>query len=191
MRDPMSMAGSLWRLGVSLGMCFLGFLIASHFTERRSALFMAVLISPLTLPWLLPGVLGFFPALVRFSRAMSLEKWQGRYYEFEGRQVRVEEVDGAIWIALKDVRKAARLSVHHVEIARFNPDDCLILPESRTVGVNETALLAWLSALRGRQVAAFRLWLERDVLPPIHRRRNGERLVPPAFEAPAEESPKE
>ena len=44
--------------------------------------------------------------LARHAAGTAMEPWHGRYYEFEGTQVRVFEEDGRLWFVLIDVAHA-------------------------------------------------------------------------------------
>jgi hypothetical protein len=104
-----------------------------------------------------------------------LRKWQGRYYEFGGVQIRVLEHKGALWFASDDVISSTGI-----------PAAGRTLLESTSIPVDDAGELAFLDIgsletvlLRHRSPEAtrFLLWAQRDVVAPHERRKSGA-LVP-------------
>ena len=98
------------------------------------------------------------------------EKWQGRYYEFNSRQIRVLEEDERLWFSAADVVKACDLAVV--------PET---LPRVRTVENLPCLGFEDIEALHGthggEELGRFLLWARRYVITPWERKRSGA-LVP-------------
>lgn len=182
MRDPMTLTGALVRLVLGIGAYLCLLLWGLHHRDEPAALITLVVCAPLVIPLVVPGLLGFFPALWRLGGERALGSWHGRYFEFEGRQIHIEVIGGKVWVALDDVRVAAALSVHDPELTRQGDDAYCALREVRMRAIADVALMDLLLRRRSAQAARFRRWLQRDVLPPLYRRAQGSRPVPPTFE---------
>jgi hypothetical protein len=104
-----------------------------------------------------------------------LRKWEGRYYEFDGVQIRVLEHAGALWFAADDVVTSTGLPVVGGTLL-----------EATTIPVDESAKLPFLdlAALekvlmrhRSPESGRFLLWAQREVVAPYERKKTGA-LVP-------------
>jgi hypothetical protein len=113
------------------------------------------------------------PAIKRAGERAALEKWGGRYYVFDGSQIRFCLIDGTVWIVEADVRKfiappvTARekrlLGAHHA-----------IIPGIRQFGYSEHGLLRLLTVRlqrRGgeRESIKFLSWLRSEAIPNVKR----------------------
>jgi hypothetical protein len=113
------------------------------------------------------------PAIKRAGERAALEKWGGRYYAFDGAQIRLCLIDGAVWIVEADVRRfivppvTAReqrlLGVHHG-----------VIPGTRQFGYSEHGLLRLLMVRlqrRGgeRETIKFLSWLRSEAIPNVKR----------------------
>lgn len=105
------------------------------------------------------------PALLRWAGHLHLQAWDGRYYEFDGRQVRVVTIGETLWFAEPDVvailggtPEALRSKVGRNE---YGP-----LGEGRLMGFPEQALRRLLNGDASPQALRFRLWMEREVIFP-------------------------
>ena len=98
------------------------------------------------------------------------EAWQGRYYEFNSRQIRVLEDGGRLWFCVADVVKACDMAVV--------PDT---LPRVRVVEGLSCLAMEQIEALHGshggEELGRFLLWARRYVIAPWERKRSGA-LVP-------------
>ncbi len=128
------------------------------------------------LPVVVPGLLGFWGAWYRFSRDHHLERWQGSYYSFDEHQVRIVEHRGSVWIVLRDALARSKLQVNDDELAALPRGSIGELEEFRERAVTDVALLELLSRRNYAEAIRFRVWLEREVLPPIYRRRTGQKV---------------
>jgi hypothetical protein len=105
------------------------------------------------------------PALLRWAGHLHLQAWEGRYYEFDGQQVRVVTIGETLWFAEPDVvailggtPEALRSKVGRNE---YGP-----LGEGRLMGFPEQALSRLLNGDARPQALRFRLWMEREVIFP-------------------------
>lgn len=118
--------------------------------------------------------------------------WQGRYFEYDGRQIRILEDDlGDLWIAAADVFDALNLPAAARDPARVRlaagREGLRAAPGTRLVCFTERGLAAWLERRSGPQVAAFDRWLRTQVLVPHHRKRERAAAAASTSE-PAQES---
>jgi len=103
-------------------------------------------------------------------------EWQGSYYEYDGRQIRVlADADGALWICAADVLDALGMSGMGRDPARVRiaagRDGLRRAPGTRLLCFTERGLAAWLERRTEPKVAAFERWLKSQVTGPQRRRR--------------------
>jgi hypothetical protein len=113
------------------------------------------------------------PAIKRAGERAPLKKWGGRYYAFDGSQIRLCLIDGTVWIVEADVRKfivppvtaseKRRLVAHHA-----------IIPAIRQFGYTELGPLRLLTVRlqrRGgeRELIKFLSWLRAEAIPNVKR----------------------
>lgn len=170
MREPASLLSAACRIGVGAG----AYAILLRWTSLRGGAFgliLAVLCAPLAGVVIGTGLVAIFPALMRWSKERYWLQWQGRYFAFDNHQIRIEQdPEGIAWIVLADVVAVTDLRVTETEIARLGPFAQKDMVEFGAMALSEGALLAILSRRNYPAVNRFRLWLERDVLRPLHRR---------------------
>ena len=105
-----------------------------------------------------------------------LREWEGAFYEFDGVQVRIYEVDGALWFTAKDVMKAidqkgvpaAFLATHRSGLKR--------IPGTRNEALPASLLPALLEPLRTPKAGRFLNWAQREVVAPWERRHGAARF---------------
>ena len=100
--------------------------------------------------------------------------WQGRYFEFDGRQVRVLKDDGVgLWFCADDVFDALGIASGGREPARVRlsagRDGLRPAPGTRLLCFTERGLAAWLERRTERRAVAFERWLRTQVIGPHHR----------------------
>jgi hypothetical protein len=182
MRDPPSLGASLARIAIAVGGYALLLVVLMRLLGLKTGLVAGVVLAPLTIPLLVPGILGAIPAYLRWARDHRMDRWQGRYYTFEDRHIRIVEHRGKVWIVLADIVTASKMRVTDDELAGLGRGSVADLEEFDEWALSDTAALELLSRRKYREAGKFKLWLERDVLPPIYRRRTGQR-VPDQFGA--------
>ena len=97
------------------------------------------------------------------------EAWQGRYYEFNSRQVRVLEEAARLWFCAEDVVKACDLAIVP---ATLSGRIVLGLP---CLAIEDIEALH--RSHGGEELGRFLLWARRYVITPWERKRSGA-LVP-------------
>ena len=104
------------------------------------------------------------------------QDWNGSYYAFDGRQIRVQvDAEHSLWFSAVDVLDALRIEGRNREPARLRldagRDGLRLLPGDRQLWFSEPGLLAWLSRRRAARCIAFGRWLEAEVVGPQRKRR--------------------
>ena len=170
MREPVSLLSAACRIGVGVG----AYAILVRWASLRGGalgLVLAVLCAPVASVVIGTGLVAIFPALMRWSKERYWLQWQGRYFAFDNRQIRIEQdPEGTVWIVLADVVAVTDLRVTETEIERLGSFARKSIVEFGAMALSEGALVAILSRRNYPAVNRFRLWLERDVLQPLHRR---------------------
>jgi hypothetical protein len=109
------------------------------------------------------------PALLRWAGHLHLQAWEGRYYEFDGRQVRVVTIRDTLWFAEPDVVAILGWAPETLR-RKLGRNEYGPLGEGRLMGFPEQALGRLLDGDASPQALRFRLWMEREVIFP-HRER--------------------
>lgn len=113
-------------------------------------------------------------ALWHWMHAAPYLAWNGSYYEFDGRQVRVLFDDGAILVVADDVyavldRHGRATAADRVR-AIAGRDGLRRAPGRRELVFTERGLAAWLDRCSDARAVTFRLWMEQQVIAPYRRR---------------------
>jgi hypothetical protein len=142
--------------------------------------FSAVLTAPFWLMWLLWPVYRGLRALWRWQSEAGWGPWQGQYYEFDGRQIRILFDGDDIWFVADDVFDALGISGHQRNPERVRQiagrDGLASPPGSRRLAFSERGLAAWLERRADLAAHKFGIWVVKQVIEPFRRRRE--------FEAP-------
>ncbi len=161
-------------LGVG-GYLLLAIYLLTH-APREFALLAMVGLSIVPAVVAIPGLFALFAEFVTFARDQPLERWQGNYYSFDGYQVRIIEEGATVWIVLDDALARAKVQASETELAKLDAGSLCHLESVGRRAIAANALLTLLARRNYRDANVFRLWLEREVLPPIHRKRTGQRV---------------
>jgi len=125
--------------------------------------------------WLLWPLVRGVGALWRWMRAAPHAAWNGSYYEFDGRQMRLLFDDDDIFVVASDVFAALDLRGRVVGAERVRlisgKDGLRHLPGRRELVFSERGLSAWLARRNDAKAISLRRWFERDVLAPHRKRR--------------------
>lgn len=156
----------LWAIGAPVGVALLVFAPAV-FLPLLTPLWALLLLWPL---W--RGARRLWRAIVDAPH----QEWNGNYFEFDGRHIRVLVDDGhALWVCADDVFDALGITGRgrHPERVRLDAgrDGLSLLPGARLLWFSERGLLAWLARRRGERGIAFARWLDAEMLGPQRRRR--------------------
>jgi hypothetical protein len=99
-----------------------------------------------------------------------MEKWQGRYYNFNGTQIRVLDEDDRLWFCVEDMLRACQVRA----IAS-------ILPDTREVdglhSMDIETVERFHETHRNKELGRFLLWAKREVIEPYERKKTGS-LIP-------------
>ncbi|MES2316465.1 MAG: hypothetical protein V4631_03140 [Pseudomonadota bacterium] len=127
-------------------------------------------------PWvktLAPYVIDLFPAIRRKAISDVLEPWNGRYYAYDNRQVRLYLIEGVIWVPVRDVASLLLPQPEPREL-RILAGDYGPIPGQKLQGYTEAGLLRLLSTRCGNRGGApalvrFKNWLEKEAFPNLRR----------------------
>lgn len=106
-----------------------------------------------------------------------LADWDGSYYEFDGRQVRIlfDEDAGRVWFCAADVFDAfgvTGMARNPRRVRQIAGRDGLVpAPGTRLLCFTERGLQAWLQRRTERVAGNFAHWRDKQVLAPFARRR--------------------
>ena len=101
--------------------------------------------------------------------AQPLEKWEGRYYEFNSVHVRIYEDRGKLWFAAQDVIKAAEIAANADSLLAVYPGGCKVLQGLSCLSMQ--ALEEFLLAHPGPESGRCLHWARREVLAPWEKKR--------------------
>jgi hypothetical protein len=134
----------------------------------------AVLAAPFWALWALWLLLRGARFALRHLRHAPLAAWDGRYYAFDDRQMRVSFDGAAIHIAADDVFEALGTPTDARDPARVRQivgrDGLQPAPDGPWLAFSEKGLAAWLDRRSDRRALQFARWFEHEVAAP-HRRR--------------------
>lgn len=121
-------------------------------------------------PALAPELVALGGELWRRLRGVAFAPVRGRFYQFKGHRIRVEddELLKQRWIALQDLATALGSPIPRPALSRRWPEGLLQYPDGLYV-LDEVAL-AWLAEQRDDRAGRLRLWVERDVWYPARGR---------------------
>jgi hypothetical protein len=137
--------------------------------------FSAVLTAPFWVIWFLWPVYRVLRVLWSWQQQASWGPWQGQYYEFDGRQIRILFDGDDIWFVANDVFDALGISGHQRNPERVRQiagrDGLAAAPGSRRLAFSERGLAAWLERRADLNAHKFGIWVTKQVIEPFRRRR--------------------
>lgn len=114
-------------------------------------------------------------ALWHWMHAAPYAAWNGSYFEFDGRQVRILFDDDALFVVADDVYATLDLRGRATDATRVRSiagrDGLIRLPGRRELVFTERGLAAWLARRSDAKAVAFGRWIEQQVSAPQRRRR--------------------
>ena len=105
-----------------------------------------------------------------------LKAWEGAYYEFDNVQVRIYEVDGELWFAVPDLRKAIDLKRLPATFVATHRENLKRVPGSRLEALPASALPALLEPMRMAKAGRLLVWAQREVVAPWERKHGAARF---------------
>lgn len=134
-----------------------------------------VLVAPFWGVWLLWPFYRAARAWWRWQYEGTSAEWNGTYYEFDGRQIRILMQGDSIWIAADDVFEALDLRGRQRNPARVREiagrDGLVRPPGSGLLAFSEIGIKAWLDRRTDIVAHKFSLWLSKQVIAPYRKRR--------------------
>lgn len=135
----------------------------------------AILAAPFWGLWILWAVFRGGRLLLRWLKQSGARDWSGNYYEFDGRQVRIQFDGDDIWFGAHDVFVVLNTpsSARDPERVRqvVGRDGLREAPGGGLLSFSEKGLAAWLDRRTDRTAAQFARWIESQVVRPYRRRR--------------------
>ena len=134
-----------------------------------------VLVAPFWGMWLLWPTYRAARGWWRWQYEGAWVQWNGTYYEFDGRQIRILMQGDLIWIAAADVFDALGLQGRQRNVARVREiagRDGLVKPAgSRLMAFSEIGIKAWLDRRTDAVANKFSYWLDKQVIAPYRKRQ--------------------
>jgi hypothetical protein len=135
----------------------------------------AVLAAPFWALWFSWALYRGVRVLSRWIGQAGIRQWRGRYYEYDGRQIRIRFNDDDVWFAAEDVFDALGTASGARDPERVRVivgrDGLKVSPGSRLLCFSEKGLAAWLDRRTELGASKFARWVELQVLAPYRRRR--------------------
>jgi hypothetical protein len=113
----------------------------------------------------------FEEGLTWLSR-QPLRQWEGRYYEFNGIQIRVYEDDEKLWFVAKDVLAATHVSAIPGSFIATHSQGFRVLAGTRLTCLDLDTVEKVLARSREHEPGRFILWARREVETPWERKRS-------------------
>lgn len=118
-------------------------------------------------------IIEIFTVISRAGRRSAHEKWHGRYYTYDGAQIRLCLVKEKVWIVEADVRAILSPCASEREQRLLGPEYAMI-DGTALMGYSEAGLLRLMEVRlmrRGGEAAMkkFRHWLEAEAIPNVKR----------------------
>lgn len=148
-----------------------GWLVHRALASGRSPMGVLAL-APIVAFLLVPALIQFVLLGLRWMADRPLVPWQGRYYAFDDRQVRIVESRGRLWFATADVHTALDLRHREGVLAALDATDRTEDPEIGDALSNE-GLQRLLAGSTDRRILRFLRWAELDVRRPWQKKRDG------------------
>src|SRR4051812_12087732 len=117
-------------------------------------------------------ILEFFPALKRMIHRHAFEKWEGRYYTYEGTHLRAHFDGNDAWFNAKDVLSVLDKTPGSWLDTRFTPDEYAINAGSNEKSFSSAGVVKLTQISDHPEAPKFRLWFERTVVFSLTRKKH-------------------
>ena len=104
------------------------------------------------------------PAAYNALRWLVWRRDDGRWYAYEGRQLRVFTEDGAPWIAVRDIAAVMAWEKLEERCRLLPPEQCRVVEREDLLCLSETGIAALFSRRTHPEALRFGIWIERNVL---------------------------
>jgi hypothetical protein len=123
---------------------------------------------------LAPYVVELLPAIRRQAISDVWEPWNGRYYAFDNRQIRLYLIEGIIWVPARDVLTLVLPQPAARELRILGAEYGQIPGQPKLQGYTEAGLLRLLTTRASvrqppHDLVRFKHWLEKEAFPNIRR----------------------
>lgn len=112
----------------------------------------------------------------RRVREVTWKPWNGRYYAFEGQQIRLHPAANEIWIHADDLFAVLELEIDSIGrrklAARCGTECFRKVPEIGGEYLSAAAALQFLAAQGNQRAQKLKRWFEREILPPLRRQND-------------------
>jgi hypothetical protein len=120
-----------------------------------------------------PYLVEFFPTIKYWAEYGVSYRWHGRFYHFDGRQIRFYLIAEVIWVPLADVKLLMEPPIGEREL-RLLGHDCAIPLEQKESCLSEAGLLRLLNSRTEHRRASYKMvrfkrWLLQNALPNVKR----------------------
>lgn len=116
-------------------------------------------------------LLELFEEGITWLAHQPLRQWEGRYYEFNGIQIRVYEDDDKLWFVAKDVLRATNIPAIPDSFLATHSQGCKVLDGTSLTCLDLDTLEKMLARSREHEPGRFILWARREVETPWERKR--------------------
>jgi hypothetical protein len=118
-------------------------------------------------------LLEFVLLFKHWGEKSAVFQWHGKYYSFDGRQIRFFWLDDVVWIPLKDLKKVIEPKIAAWELQALAGEFGKI-PETQIQGLTEAGLMQILESRTGDRRASYRMirfkrWLMHEALVNVKR----------------------
>ena len=115
-------------------------------------------------------IIGWVEAYGSFVTRQPYVKWQGNYYEFAGKQIRVHAVGNSLWFVDIDVLKVIDQKLSLIQESSFDAHEYDVIPGTRQRGFSEEGVEKLLLANDHYESKRMLMWIQREVVKPFRRR---------------------
>jgi hypothetical protein len=152
-----------------------GTLTLREFQAGQHGALAVVLLAPFWAAWCMWLAWRTWVRVVPWLGYQAHQRYQGNYYEFDGRQVRIWFAVTELWIAVDDVLDALGYEGEARDVARIRAvagDDAVLRIEGLRPWVfTEAGLRLWLARRGGDIANRLDRWFEIQVVAPFRKRR--------------------
>ena len=104
------------------------------------------------------------PAAYNALRWLVWRKEEGRWYAYEGQRVRVFTMDGAPWIAVRDIAAVMAWKDLEQRCRQLPPEQCRVVEDKGLLCLSENGIQALFAKRTNAHALKFGIWIERNVL---------------------------
>ena len=160
--------GVIARLGAAAGFSYIAYKLGGG---HKEGLVLLVLSAPIWGVLLAKPILELVKSYVDFAKQQPYIPWQGHYYEFQGRQIRIFEDDGLLWFVDRDVLRVLDKEPTSAMRIAYGEVDYKPIGETGMMAFSDRVVVRVVSLIRHPEAGKFKFWIEREVIAPHHKKR--------------------